>query len=214
VIKRSLQADYPAGDLSLVKRLLEDRLPRELVTTWQRRVLNHLEHQPFEKDELDTLSRRVGRSAVQDVQANPLLAYGSTLLATIVTPDFVALLQIGDGDILLVSEEREVYRPVPPDLRLLGNATTSLCSSQAWLDFRSAFIPLANHPPALIMLSTDGYANSFSNDDNFLQVGADFLDILRTQGEGAVRANLPDWLDEATHSGSGDDITTALIYRK
>ncbi len=67
--------------------------------------------------------------------------------------------------------------------------------------------------PALILVSTDGYANSFADDAGFLQVGSDLLNILRAQGLDEVTANLDGWPAEASEQGSGD-VTLGLLYRR
>jgi len=67
--------------------------------------------------------------------------------------------------------------------------------------------------PALVMLSTDGYANCFGNDREFFRVGADFLKYLRMEGPDFVREKMAGWLSQSSHDGSGDDITVALAAR-
>jgi hypothetical protein len=68
--------------------------------------------------------------------------------------------------------------------------------------------------PALILLSTDGYLNSFSSEAGFFQAGTDILQMLSTEnGFNDVSDNLKAWLEEATQMGSGDDCTVAVIYR-
>ena len=59
----------------------------------------------------------------------------------------------------------------------------------------------------LVLLATDGYANSFREDRGFLKVGTDLLGMLRSDGLDHVKANLGDWLRETSEGGSGDDIT-------
>ena len=71
----------------------------------------------------------------------------------------------------------------------------------------------AGEPPAFILLSTDGYVNSFSDSAGFFKVGSDLLDMLRADGFDPVNAGLKGWLEEATRSGSGDDCTVALLCR-
>ena len=67
--------------------------------------------------------------------------------------------------------------------------------------------------PALVLLSTDGYANSFRDDGGFLQIGGDVLQILREDGIEGVERNLTSWLSEASELGSGDDITLCGLWR-
>ncbi|NHA00164.1 protein phosphatase 2C domain-containing protein [Nocardioides sp. W3-2-3] len=70
---------------------------------------HHAEAHPFTAPEL-TLS------AARD----PLRPYGSTILAAAALPGLVLLLQIGDGDTVLVSSAGEAARPLPEDGDLDG----------------------------------------------------------------------------------------------
>ena len=72
---------------------------------------------------------------------------------------------------------------------------------------------MVDPPPALILLATDGYANSFVNEAAFLQVGTDILEMIRTEGLETVQENLATWLAEASQDGSGDDITLGILCR-
>ena len=64
----------------------------------------------------------------------------------------------------------------------------------------------------MILLSTDGYANSFSDEAGFLRVGTDILEQIHTHGVDWVKKSLHEWLCTATKQGSGDDITLGILY--
>jgi serine/threonine protein phosphatase PrpC len=200
-------------DPSAVEQAIE-KLPQVLVERWERTVKEELVKRPISEVELTEVEKKGGVTARSEVELNPLLAYGATLLAALVTDSFIIYLQIGDGDILTVFETGEVLRPLPGDERLFGNETTSLCSKNAWKDFRIEIQPLSGGSPALILLSTDGYANSFRDEAGFLKVGTDFLDIIRSNGLDEVNRSLETWLTEASQYGSGDDVTVGIICRK
>jgi hypothetical protein len=202
-----------AVSLSAIKRTAEEQLPQELLRRWRAAVEEALRTTPFSVEELATLERKDGTVARQSVEANPFLAYGATLLIVLVAESFILYLQLGDGDILTVTETGEVERPVPGDAQLLANETTSLCTPNAWRDMRVRFQVLAGPPPALILLSTDGYANSFRDDTGFFKVGSALLDIIRTDGLDKVRESLEGWLTETTQAGSGDDIALGIVCR-
>jgi hypothetical protein len=197
--------------LSAAKRSAEESLPRELVRDWTAAVEAHFRGLPFSAAELDGLEKRDGSRVRQSVESRPLVAYGTTLLAVGVAPLFVLYLQIGDGDVIVVSEEGEVTRPLPADERLFGNETTTLCADDAWRDFRCAFQVIPGRPPALIALSTDGYANCFASERDFLQVGTDLLSIVRSGGLELVRQSLEAQLAQVSQRYSGDDITVAVL---
>ncbi|MDG4595572.1 MAG: PP2C family serine/threonine-protein phosphatase [Candidatus Contendobacter sp.] len=193
--------------LSRIKRWAEEQLPLELVRRWRERVDRSLARRPFTPAELDALDPASRRQ----VEAHPYLAYGSTLLAVVVTPAFILYLQLGDGDLLTVSTSGEVERPLAKDERLIANETTSLCSAKAWNEVRVGFQALAGSPPALILVATDGYANSFRDEASFQQVARDLREMIREEGLEPIRSNLKSWLNEASRQGSGDDITVGII---
>jgi len=213
-VRQLLKSNFPNLEPLMVKRLLEERLPRDLVLGWTAAVDQHLADNPIKDEEYRRLEDKEGPAARQKVEANPYLIYGATLLVTLVIEAFAAYFQLGDGDILVVSDQGEVSRPLPKDERLIANETTSLCTHMAWQDFRTGFQTFAGLPPALILMSTDGYTNSFRDEASFLKVGSDLLEMLRTDGVHSVRCGMKGWLEEASRSGSGDDITLGMIYRE
>jgi hypothetical protein len=202
VAVRALASALGAGerlsDLEVVRRITQ-----RIVGDWTRAVHADLRLFPLAEHE-------------QTRTQQPLLPYGSTLCAVTVTSTCILYLQLGDGDVLAVSEHGRVRRPLPPDDRLIANHTTSLCSPRAADEFRVGFQLLTEEtpPPALILVSTDGYANSFKDERGFLRVGPDMLQMLRTEGVEPVRDCLPVWLEEASRLGSGDDVTLGQLYRE
>ena len=201
-------------NFSAVKRWAVENLPREIVRCWREDVADHVFESPLRHEELERLDAKVDAGKRRQVMLDPILAYGATLLIVLVAESFILYLQLGDGDILTVSETGEVSRaPLPADERLFGNETTSLCFQDAWREFRAHFQVISGPPPALILVSSDGYANSFRDEAGFLQVGADILDMIRSDGLDAVNEDLETWLTEASENGSGDDVTLGIICR-
>jgi hypothetical protein len=203
-------------DLIQLKRTCEEWLPKVLVRRWQERVERHLRRYPLSHDERALVVHETHPvPAHTPKQSRGIRAYGATLLAVLITDTFHLYVQLGDGDILTVNAEGRVTRPpLPVDERLIGNETTSLCTPEAWRTVKLYFQPLINPPPSLILLATDGYANSFVDGDAFEQVGADLLEALRSQGVDEISSDLPEWLWHTSISGSGDDITVALALHQ
>jgi hypothetical protein len=179
-------------------------LPQGLVERWRQLVIEDLATSPVLDSERPPRNGRIG---------SEWRPYGSTLLAVLGTLSHVLYLQLGDGDILVVSDEGAVTRPWPRDSRLMGVETTSLCGPDAVQDTRVVVEPHAGASPAMVLLATDGYANSFREDDGFLRTGWDLLDMVRASGVDTVEQNLESWLNEASELGSGDDITLAMLCR-
>ncbi len=185
-------------------------LERKIVSVWLAAIYSDLGGNPFREAELNGLEQQEGPEARAEVVAAPELAYGATLLAAGATDRVLLYLQLGDGEILSVAADGTTTRPLPPDDRLIANQTTSLCQPEAWKDFRSSWVT-APELPSLVLLSTDGYANSFRSDEDFLKIGQDYLEIIRQQGIASLAEELPSILTEATQQGSGDDITLAIL---
>jgi protein phosphatase 2C-like protein len=188
-------------------------LPRRIVERWLANVATHFAENPFTEAELKHLTEEDSR-APETVTANPAIAYGATLLATAAMQEWVLHLQLGDGDILTVNDAGDTTRPLPEDSRLVGNQTTSLCQPEAWNEFRIRLMQDAAQPPALVLLSTDGYANSFRSEEDFLLIGRDYLAMARERGLEKVEQELPGILEEASKQGSGDDITLGILQRE
>ena len=193
LVQEFLDSQADPRNLSLIKDTTEEWLPRALVRKWIDVVNEHLNSDPLGAPDQN------------------LIAYGSTLLVTAVTDQFAIYLQLGDGEILTVSESGEVSRPLTKDDRLFGNETTSLCAPDAWRDFRVSFQLFTHSPPALILLSTDGYPNSFRDESGFFKVGSDILSMIREHGLSFIKENLGGWLSDSTRAGSGDDVTLGIL---
>lgn len=217
-----VQRDFQ--DVGQVKTQADEELGRNIVKEWRRRVDSHLKGSPLAQNELSSLDE----SGRKQLQEHPFVAYGSTFIAASVTQSFLLLLQLGDGDVLCVSSEGQVSRPIDKDPSLVGNETTSLgglrrqkggdgALSDPWRDIVSRVIPLGEgQGPALVMLSTDGYSNSFSTEsapDSFTRVAGDMFKAIREEGAEAVEDDLFEWMRETSDKGSGDDVTVALLWR-
>jgi serine/threonine protein phosphatase PrpC len=187
-------------------------LSHKIVNAWLSAVGSDLEHNPFTEEELSALINAEGEASKDSVMEHPELAYGATLLVAAATDDRVLYLQLGDGDILAVAADGATTKPIAADARLIANQTTSLCQPDAWREFRSAEIAAVEGWPALVLLSTDGYVNSFRSQEDFLQIGRDYLEMLRKQGSESLAEELPQILAEATQQGSGDDITLGMLH--
>jgi serine/threonine protein phosphatase PrpC len=213
VIKEFTEKMDNTINLSSIKEFAELRLPQSIIREWEKNVRNDLKSNPFEERELTSLEKNEGITVRKQLENNPFIAYGATLLSVLITDTYILYLQLGDGDILIVSEEGETSRPIPKDERLIANETTSLITKDACKEFRVQFERLSENPPALILVSSDGYANSFCDEESFLRIGSDFLALIRADGLKKVGQNLPAWLEEASEKGSGDDISLGIISR-
>ncbi len=200
------------ANLAAVEQQAKARLPKLLTDGWRQAVASHLSTQPISEEEWKLLTSQVGSGAIAVQKRIPELAYGATLLAVLASEAFLLCVQLGDGDMLCVADSGETTRPFDRDRRYARNQTASLCLEDATEEVR---IRLISSPlPALVMLSTDGYANSFRTEADFDRLGRWYLDSIRSDGLAQTAQSLPEILEEVTRLGSGDDITLGLMLRK
>lgn len=193
------------GDLACVQA------PRRIVTRWAELARAEIGAHPITAEEWKRLQATAGPEAVAQVHGEPLLAYGATLLFAFGVPGCLVLGQLGDGDLLIVDGAGNVRRPLPRDERLVGHFTTSICHPAAEADLRCVVREGVLAQPALVLLATDGLANSFQADNDVEQVARALLALVQQRGPTAAEAALSGWLDHATQHGSGDDITLAML---
>lgn len=174
-----------------------------MVTRWTSQVLEHLARYPL-------TAAALGRPSDGDLDRPecPTVIYGSTLLFAVVSVHELALGQVGDGDVVVVDDTGQAARPLPADERLMAHVTTSLSDDDAVGNIRTTIVDAGRS--RLVLLATDGYANSFRNDDAFLQVGPDVLRTADAEGIDSIRVSLPGWLAETTREGAGDDIGVTI----
>jgi serine/threonine protein phosphatase PrpC len=174
-----------------------------IVDSWEAKVRHHIEANPYDVND----ERQA--AAVRD----PLRPYGTTLLAAAVSGDLLVVLQIGDGDAVLVTDQGEALRAVPDDPDLDGLHTSSLCEPEPLRALRSAVIDTRVEDVALAFLCTDGFGTSRVDKDGWWrQTGEQLVEFGRTRGLAWVRDQLPEWLEEPAQIG-GDDTSMVIIAR-
>ncbi len=179
-------------------------LCREIAGLWTKTVLHHLGKNAFEDDEVKNLSSAKQR----DLGKNALLAYGTTLMTLVITKTRALVLNIGDAELLIKykhSEEPEILNRN----KRVGNETESL----ALKDAHDYYIVKRFEMDKLeaLLAATDGYPNSFKQDSGYSQVIDDLLQIQKEHGIEAIQSNLPNWLEDTSINGSGDDITACFV---
>ena len=209
---RSIQADELSP--SAVQQTVKESLPKAMVRRWRECVAEHYEQHPLLADEISHLDEATKSSVKSFLHSDgPFLGYGATLVTALLTPAYFICLQLGDGELLAVSSKTgRPEQPLETDEYLIANETTSLCQENAWSKFRWRCQQLLGSPPPLVLLATDGYANSFATPDGFRQVAADLHSLLYRDGVEKISGSLPGWLEESSQQGSGDDATVAVLY--
>ena len=210
LIGKEIYQEWLDEDQGLNTKKIGKYYTKKVVKYWQEQVDDHIENNQFLDEEIDHLSDSERKS----IQKNPRMVYGSTLLIVVLIKHYIICYQLGDGDILFVSKNKNVSRPLNKDSRHLANDTMSLCLNKPEKEFNIRVFRDLNSLLKMVILSTDGYANSFSNEASFKKIGVDFLTMEEEDGIGLIDENLEEWLEETTKLGSGDDISVSLLSRK
>jgi len=153
--------------------------------------------------------------AERKLLAAPVLGpYGATLIAAGVNGGVLALLQIGDGDLILGYPDGRLARPMRPGPALQGELTFSLCQEDALSCFHSAVLwRNAEHPwPDFVFMATDGVSKSFQDDHAFEAEVARLRTHAFTDWDRFL-SDAPDWLSTVSSRGSGDDATLCVAIR-
>lgn len=189
--------------LTFLKREGDTKVAQAIDAEWKRRILK--------------IHANCKREVVLDADLNKdkgaiYKMYGSTLLGLVITKDFLFAFQLGDGDIVKVSEAG-VQNVIEAE-RILGTETHSLSKEQSWKN-AITFVKKEDEVvgrSVMYMLSSDGLANSFKNDDEFKKTCNDYYALLNEHGAKAVSDHLKTWLAETSELGCGDDITALFVY--
>lgn len=189
--------------MTFLNREGDVRFAQDVCEEWQARV-----KQSFYKNKVEGMTNEDGSIKWPSVFS----LYGTTLLGMLITDSFVFSFQIGDGDISAVT--KDAVEPLVEPEKFLGTETHSLSKPDAWRKAVASVhrLELDSQEPYMYMLSTDGFANSYTSDKEYHKTCIDYLKMLQEYGIDVVQANLKKWLTETSELGCGDDITVVMVY--
>jgi hypothetical protein len=174
-----------------------------LVREWRSAVAGHLARHPYTAEE---------QAALDATGDSVDVPYGSTLLVAVVSPPWLALAQIGDGDFLAVHPGGGSVVPLPGDERLDGLRTTSLCQPDAEEAFRVGVHNVAEVPLLALLIATDGFGNAQVDDPWQPGMGRDLARLTAEHDRRWFDDQVPKWAERcASAEGSGDDTTVVLL---
>lgn len=189
--------------MTFLNREGDVRFAQDVCEEWQARV-----KQSFYKNKVEGMTNEDGSIKWPSVFS----LYGTTLLGMLITDSFVFSFQIGDGDISAVIKD-EVEPLVEPE-KFLGTETHSLSKPDAWRKAVTSVhrLEAESRESYMYILSTDGFANSYTSDKEYQKTCRDYLQMIRKYGIDVVQKNLKKWLTETSELGCGDDITVVMVY--
>jgi serine/threonine protein phosphatase PrpC len=170
----------------------------ETLARWRAQVEAHAAAHPL------------AREALFD-EGDPLVPYGATLIAAAVAPGAIFTMQLGDGDLLLGRTDGSFLRPLPDDEGMIGEQTYSLCQADAAERVRARLLTADDGVIDFVMLSTDGLAKSFRDQQKFAELAASWRERIATSGVAALTETLDPVLSDISANGSRDDVTVGFM---
>ena len=165
-----------------------------MVRSWRRRVRNHASN---------VLDLGPDEAAHQEVQRR----YGTTILAGLMTQEYVLLAQLGDGCIVRYHQKQAIH-PFREDPRLLGKESHSLTSPDA-VDLMQIAVA-GRSTDELLLLASDGLTDSFSNEEGVHRLLVQMSKPATSSEREQMAGGMSSWMDRCSANGSGDDITLVV----
>lgn len=193
-----------------------DNIKNVIVASWRASVDQHFKANPFtEEDLVDVQKKYVDRLKNQGIY---YWAYGTTLIASVVTENFWYAIQVGDGNCVAVyTEEHNGVAPLQSFVEDIprdpfvgeGEATTSMCQANVIEGFRHY---ASFEIPKLILVHSDGIDDSLLDEATrqgvYYNVGGSFA-----KGEAWAEENIEKAiLTNIANNWKGDDTSMGVIY--
>lgn len=184
-------------------------LEKCIIHNWNEKVVNDARRRPFTDAEYEGLDEHVVLTLKSGSKQQKV--YGCTLLMCVFTEGFWFGIQVGDGKCVACAPNGLYSQPIPADNDgCVGNRSTSICSSNAFEQFRYCY---GTEIPVAVFAASDGVDESF--DENGLnKCYYTLASWLRTLPENDYRKNIDELLGRISRGGSGDDVSIACIVNR
>ncbi|MCL2185139.1 MAG: protein phosphatase 2C domain-containing protein [Treponema sp.] len=222
--------------------ILRKQLITAIVKSWNMEVSGHYEKNLFTEEDFESVESEKYRNRYREAQqifteqkssGSGLLtnineasvpsiskAYGATLIAAAITPDYWFGFHIGDGRFTVLYKDGKSEQPVPWDEKCYLNVTTSICDDDILErphGVRSYFsLNAKKEAPVAIYICTDGIDDNYPADEkeNKVQLTRLYRTIsLAYADDGFENTNgqLKDLANNFATKGKGDDTSVGLL---
>lgn len=184
-----------------------------IIDNWRKEIEKDFTDNPLENDErFNALSDSDKAALIK----NPFKAYGSTFIAAVMAKTYYFVLKLGDGNVNVVLSDGSVKSVDGlEDEQLQFNVTTSLCQSNAALEFRHVYVK--DESIKGLVLTTDGIINCFKSVESYHALIKNIYDAYSEVNNGQdvenARSELADGLNQLSVKGSGDDLSVAIAIK-
>jgi len=228
----------PAGNNKKItpiefEKLIREKLIKQTVAAWNKSVMENHKGNPFSEQELEGVKQKYLDKFEKGESINK--AYGTSLIAAVITPWYWFAYHIGDGRFSVLYPDGSGEQPVIFDEKCFLNVTTSICDDdvlereqkdpktgktvpagvRSFLSFHAV-----RPPPIAFFLCTDGIDDNYPVEGNekhlyrlyrtiaitFAEDGYD-----STSGKDGISGQLKDLANQFATRGKGDDTSIAGI---
>lgn len=184
--------------------LLVRQLFSSIVAKWIKAVNEDLDSRPLTEKEKSGCDRYIDSYEKGERLEH---IYGTTLIAGLLTNNYLLLLQQGDGRCVVFDKDGNAIQPIPWDEKCFANITTSLCDEDSIQRFRYAVVKLLDDPVIACFAGSDGVEDAFSSMDLMYSYYRELLIYASENGVEGLNNYLSTSLPEFSKTGSGDDVT-------
>lgn len=190
------------------RELMLRRLTDTIISKWYAGVENDYRNHPLSEEELKEAGNYedVYRSGKKIEHV-----YGTTLIGALWMPEYLILVQQGDGTCQVFYENGTAGCPIPKDDRCEQNITTSMCSEDVVQGIRSCAIDLRKNMVRACYLGSDGVEDSYRDEEGLENFYRQLLCRLLENGREGFEDFLFKEMPFLTKNGSGDDVSIAGI---
>lgn len=169
------------------------------------KLSNPVSTESAENTELSSITNDFAKLEIKSI-------YGCTAVVyfTIKDSPLWYAFKIGDSD-FYASFDGKFVKPIADDPQCYENITTSLCDSNAVMNFRFPEVQYLDRLPETVFLSSDGVANSFTDEDFFKKFYLRLQFAFDEDGQLKAGTDIRESLPDLSGNGSGDDVSLAGI---
>ncbi|MDR2392700.1 MAG: protein phosphatase 2C domain-containing protein [Treponema sp.] len=193
------------------ERYIRD-LVKHIIMKWHGKVEKDYTDNPITDEEMAKVEEKYQKryAAGKDLHH----AYGTTLIAAVITQEYWFGMHIGDGRFTALYPDGTFAQPVPWDDRCYLNVTTSICDDDALEGARTCYAPASEMLPAAVFLCSDGVDDNYPVEENEKHLYRLYRTIALTftdDGFDSTCGQLKDLANAFATKGKGDDTSIAGI---
>lgn len=182
------------------------KLIGSIIGNWNLAVCNDASENPFTEEEL---AAAVKYGNLYRKKERVSHAYGTTLMAGLLTKEYLLLIHQGDGHCIVIDSKGETIEPVPWDDNCFANIVTSICDKDALNACRYAVIQIEEDDPIACFMASDGVDDSFFSMKETYAFCHELVIKACEEGILQLQTELSAILDELSQKGSRDDTTVS-----